>query len=117
MEELVRLAEKVHGPNHGFRYLTIPVNLTMLEPVLKKSQLIKSDKPNTQELSQVSALQAATQLKLNVMTTQPLMAGYLLQTPLPTTEFLSRYLPVKHLNFVRYAFCYSGLCHMTASNQ
>lgn len=101
LEQLLTLAEKIGGPNHGFRYITVPVNLAMLEPVLLKQQYLPSPEPNSKELKATSTLQAASQLKLNVMTTQPFMNGYMLQTPLPTEEFSSRYLPVKHLNLIR----------------
>jgi hypothetical protein len=105
LHDLMRLAERVGGSTHGLRYLSFPLNIVMMEALLCKDQAVpKADRPSgSKEVSLQSTLRVATDHRLNVITSSPFLSGFLLQTPLPATEMKSRYVPVKHLNLLRYS--------------
>lgn len=116
LDDIVNAAEKAGGMNHGLRYISLPMNIAMTEPLLDKHQSSKvSD--GSSEVHFKSTLDKLNELKLNAMITQPFMAGYLLQTPLPTSIFRSRYIPVKHINMLRYEHDNLDRCRTTASSQ
>jgi hypothetical protein len=89
LSKLLQIAKSVGGDKHGFAYISTPLNVAMMEPFLEKNQ------------DGESLLGLSAKLGINVMTSSPFLSGFLLQTPLPTTVFHSRYLPVKHLNLIR----------------
>lgn len=99
LQDLKRAAERVGGRSNGFQYISTPLNVAMMEPLLEKNQPKTAEGKNEVELK--SALKLASELQLNVMTTSPFMSGFLHQVPLPTAVMKSRYLAVKHLNLIR----------------
>jgi hypothetical protein len=103
LHDLMRLAERVGGSNHGLRYISFPLNIVMLESLLCKDQAVPSEgrSQGSLEVTLKSTLRVASDNKLNVVTSSPFLSGFLLQTPLPATEMKSRYVPVKHLNLIR----------------
>lgn len=118
LDEMVQLAEKVGGKDHGLRYLCMPLNIVMMEPLLEKHQTtLKSAQGDSKEVIFKSTLEKANELKLNVMTASPFLSGFLLQTPLPTTILRNRYIPVKHMNLIRYARPDLAPCLWNASSQ
>ncbi|MCI4328025.1 MAG: aldo/keto reductase [Thermoplasmata archaeon] len=80
LEEVVRLAEKVGGPDHGFRYLQFPFNLAMPEAARLRTQTAGGDR--------LTLFEAARKLGVAVFTSVPLFQGQLAREG-PSAEPLS----------------------------
>lgn len=80
LEEVVRLAEKVGGPDHGFRYLQFPFNLAMPEAAGLRTQ--------TAGGARLTLFEAARKLGVAVFTSVPLFQGQLAREG-PSAEPLS----------------------------
>lgn len=93
LESVVKLAEIVGGPDHGFRFVQLPFNLAFTEALTLPNQPIDGES--------VSLLEAAMHFGIGVFTSVPLLQGQLLQqTRLPRFEGLST--PAQEcLQFVR----------------
>ena len=70
LEDIVNLAKDVGGPNHGFRYVQLPVNAIMREAAQEKWHTIvdNSDSPLT-------FLSAAQSLGITVMSSRSINGG------------------------------------------
>lgn len=81
LETVVKVAETVGGPNHGFRFIQLPFNLAFTEALTQPNQ------PVADEF--MSLLEAAMALNIGVFTSVPLLQGQLLkETQLPKFEGL-----------------------------
>lgn len=76
LEEVVRLAEKVGGKQHGFRFIQLPYNLAYSEALLLKGQNVGTEK-------NLTILEAAERLNIKVFTSIPLFQSRLLKAQLP----------------------------------
>ena len=76
LEEVVSLAEKVGGKQHGFRFIQLPYNLAYSEALLLKSQNVGTEK-------NLTILEAAERLNIKVFTSIPLFQSRLLKAQLP----------------------------------
>ena len=76
LEEVVRLAEKIRGKGHGFRFIQLPYNLSYSEALLLKNQTVGDEK-------NLNILEAATRLHLGIFTSIPLFQGRLLKVSIP----------------------------------
>jgi aryl-alcohol dehydrogenase-like predicted oxidoreductase len=76
LEEVVNLAEKVGGVQHGFRFIQLPYNLSYSEALLLKNQSVRSEK-------NLTLLEAAERLNIKVFTSIPLFQGRLLGAKIP----------------------------------
>jgi aryl-alcohol dehydrogenase-like predicted oxidoreductase len=76
LEEMVNIAEKVAGKDHGFRFIQLPYNLAYREAYLLKNQSVGSDKDLT-------ILEACNKLNIGVFTSVPLLQAKLLDTKIP----------------------------------
>lgn len=76
----------------------VPINLMMPEAFSEIWQEITNEK---NEIEMVRLLSAARMLKINVISSSPLLQGTLMQLPLPTDVFKCMNLGAKHLQFVR----------------
>ena len=76
LEEVVNLAHKVGGSEHGFRFVQLPYNLAYSEALLLKSQSVGSNK-------NVNILEAANLLNVKVFASAPLLQGRLLRAKIP----------------------------------
>lgn len=102
LDDILYAAKQAGGENHGFKYVCLPMNLMMTEPLLEKHQSRPKEKQEAlNEVEFVSTLEKLNELQINAMISQPFLSGFLLQTPLPTSVFRSRYIPVKQLNLLR----------------
>lgn len=102
LDDILKAAEKAGGKDHGLKYLSLPMNLVMTEPLLEKHQPSRANEhKDSKEIIFKSTLEKINELQLNAMITQPFLSGFLLQTPLPTSVFRSRYIPVKQINLLR----------------
>ena len=76
LEEVVNLAEKVGGKQHGFRFIQLPYNLAYSEALLLKGQKVGTEK-------NLTILEAAEKLNIKVFTSIPLFQSRLLRAQIP----------------------------------
>ena len=76
LEEVVNLAEKVGGAQHGFRFIQLPYNLSYSEALLLKNQAVQSER-------KLTVLEAAARLNVRVFTSIPLFQSRLLSAKIP----------------------------------
>ena len=76
LEEVVKLAHKVGGSLHGFRFIQLPYNLAYSEALLLKNQSVGSE-------NNLNVLEAAKILNVKVFASAPLLQGRLLKAKIP----------------------------------
>jgi aryl-alcohol dehydrogenase-like predicted oxidoreductase len=76
LEETVKVAEKVGGKQHGFRFIQLPYNLVYSEAILIKNQDVGS-------IKNLNILEAAERLNIGVFTSIPLFQSRLLDANIP----------------------------------
>ena len=76
LEEVVKLAHKVGGSYHGFRFIQLPYNLAYSEALLLKNQAVGLEK-------NLNVLEAAKILNVKVFASAPLLQGRLLKASIP----------------------------------
>jgi aryl-alcohol dehydrogenase-like predicted oxidoreductase len=76
LEEVVKLARKVGGREHGFRFVQLPYNLAYSEALLLKNQSVGTNK-------NLNILEAAKMLNVKVFASAPLLQGRLLRAKIP----------------------------------
>jgi aryl-alcohol dehydrogenase-like predicted oxidoreductase len=76
LEETVKVAEKVGGKQHGFRFIQLPYNLMYSEAILMKNQDVGS-------IKNLTILEAAERLNIGVFTSIPLFQSRLLNAKIP----------------------------------
>lgn len=81
LEEVVRLAEKIGGNEHGFRFIQLPYNLAYSEALLLKNQTVGDEK-------NLNILEAAAKLNIGIFTSIPLFQGRLLRAKIPDYDGL-----------------------------
>ncbi len=82
LEEVVRLAEKIGGNEHGFRFIQLPYNLAYSEALLLKNQTVGDEK-------NLNILEAAAKLNIGIFTSIPLFQGRLLRAKIPDYDGLN----------------------------
>jgi aryl-alcohol dehydrogenase-like predicted oxidoreductase len=76
LEEVVKLARKIGGNHHGFRFIQLPYNLAYSEALLLKNQSVDSE-------NNLNILEAAKILNVKVFASAPLLQGRLLKARIP----------------------------------
>jgi len=76
LEEVVNIAQKVGGKEHGFRFIQLPYNLAYSEALLLKNQNVGLEK-------NLTILEAAEKLNIKVFTSIPLFQSRLLRAKIP----------------------------------
>lgn len=76
LEEVVKLAEKIGGNEHGFRFIQLPYNLAYSEALVLKNQTVGAEK-------NLNILEAAARLHIGIFTSIPLFQGQLLKASIP----------------------------------
>jgi len=92
LEEIVALAKKIGGDDHGFRFVQLPFNMYYDQALLTKNQTLSSQP--------ASFLESATKLGIGVFTSVPFMQGRLLQ-PGTMPEFGDMLPSLRALQFIR----------------
>ena len=92
LEDVVELAKKIGGNDHGFKFIQLPYNLNYDQALLSKNQFIQN-KP-------VSILESAVTLGIGVFTSVPFMQGRLL-TPGVMPDFNDLKPSLRALQFIR----------------
>lgn len=93
LEDVVKLAQDVGGPEHGFRFIQLPFNLHFDQALLLKNQTVNGS-PN-------SILESAIELGIGVFTSVPLMQGRLLDWAKSKPVFSTSSPSVGLLQFIR----------------
>ena len=93
LEDVVKLAQEVGGPEHGFRFIQLPFNLHFDQALLLKNQTVNG--------SQNSILESAIELGIGVFTSVPLMQGRLLEWAKSKPVFSTSSPSVGLLQFIR----------------
>jgi len=76
LEEVVNIAQKVGGKEHGFRFIQLPYNLAYSEALLLENQNVGLEK-------NLTILEAAERLNIKVFTSIPLFQSRLLRAKIP----------------------------------
>jgi aryl-alcohol dehydrogenase-like predicted oxidoreductase len=76
LEDVVKLAEKIGGKKHGFRFIQLPYNLAYSEALFLKNQNVGSEK-------NLTILEAADRFGIKVFTSIPLFQSRLLKSKIP----------------------------------
>ena len=92
LEDVVEMAKKIGGDNHGFKFIQLPYNMNYDQALLGKNQIIQN-KP-------VSILESAVTLGIGVFTSVPFMQGRLL-APGVMPEFSDLKSSLRALQFIR----------------
>jgi aryl-alcohol dehydrogenase-like predicted oxidoreductase len=82
LEEVVKLAAKVGGSTHGFRFIQLPYNLAYSEALLLENQRVGTE-------GNLTILEAAKILNIKVFASAPLLEGRLLTARIPDFMGLS----------------------------
>jgi len=99
LQEIVKIAEKVGGKDtHGFKFIQVPINIMHPEAFVENYQNFthfeKGVIPTT--LTAVCA-----ELKINLISSSPLMQGYMINLPLENSIFNVKNNATKHLQLIR----------------
>ena len=92
LEDIVQMAKKIGGDEHGFKFIQLPYNMNYDQALLGKNQIIQN-KP-------VSILESAVTLGIGVFTSVPFMQGRLL-APGVMPEFSDLKSSLRALQFIR----------------
>ena len=92
LEDVVEMAKKIGGDDHGFKFIQLPYNMNYDQALLGKNQIIQN-KP-------VSILESAVTLGIGVFTSVPFMQGRLL-APGIMPEFSDLKSSLRALQFIR----------------
>ena len=92
LEDIVEMAKKIGGDEHGFKFIQLPYNMNYDQALLGKNQLIQN-KP-------VSILESAVTLGIGVFTSVPFMQGRLL-SPGIMPDFNDLKPSLRALQFIR----------------
>lgn len=92
LEDVVEMAKKIGGDNHGFKFIQLPFNMNYDQALLAKNQTVQN-KP-------VSILESAVTLGIGVFTSVPFMQGRLL-SPGTMPEFNDLKPSLRALQFIR----------------
>jgi aryl-alcohol dehydrogenase-like predicted oxidoreductase len=76
LEEMVKIAEKVGGKNHGFRFIQLPYNLAYREAYVLKNQSVGVE-------NGLTILDACKRLNIGVFTSVPLLQAKLFGAKIP----------------------------------
>jgi len=97
LQEIVKIAEKVGGKHHGFKFIQVPINIMHPEAFIEKYQMVTKD--DAVALGSLTAV--CIELGINLISSSPLMQGYLVNVPLENSTFNVRHNASKHIQFIR----------------
>jgi hypothetical protein len=98
LQEVVALAEKVGGKDHGFRFIQVPVNIMHPEAFVENYQNFTHSEKG---VIPVTLTAVCTSLKINLISCSPLMQGYINNLPLENVNFNVKNNSSKHLQLIR----------------
>ena len=101
LQKVARLAQKVVGEDkeHNFKFVQVPCNVMMPEAFVEPWQPYEDSKG---VVSNKQLVQSATEQKINVVFSQPLMQGMISQIPISRVAVPEVYnLTARHLQLIR----------------
>jgi hypothetical protein len=98
LQELVQLAERVGGKDHGFRFVQMPINIMHPEAFVENYQNFSTADKG---MIPVTMTAACNNLKINLISCSPLMQGYMNNLPLENVLFNVKYNASKHIQLIR----------------
>lgn len=98
LQDLVKLAETIGGPNHGFRFIQVPINIMHPEAFVEKYQNFSHIEKGVTPTTLTSV---CTSLKINLFSSSPLLQGYMLNLPLENALFNVKLNSSKHIQLIR----------------
>ncbi|CAG9314966.1 unnamed protein product [Blepharisma stoltei] len=93
LEQIVQMAERVGGNDHGFRYIQVPINIAMPEAFVYRWQMIEG--------SEHILLNVAKKLRINIMVSSPLLQGKILELKLSRSMLGIELQAAKHVQLIR----------------
>jgi aryl-alcohol dehydrogenase-like predicted oxidoreductase len=99
LQEIHQLAERVAGKEHGFRFIQVPINIMHPEAFVENYQNYKFENEENPRLVTLTAV--CNVLKINLISSSPLMQGYMVNLPLENSLFNVRNNAAKHLQLIR----------------
>ena len=97
LQDIVQLAEKIGGKDHGMRFIQVPINLMSPEAFVENYQML-----NTPSGTMTGTLTAITNsLEINLISTSPLFQGHIVNVPLENNLFNVKNNASKHLQIIR----------------
>ena len=98
LQETVSLAEKVGGKDHGFRVIQVPINIMHPEAFVEKYQNFND---NEKGVTPVTLTAICSALKINLISSSPLLQGHMVHLPLENNLFNVKHNSAKHLQLIR----------------
>jgi len=98
LQEIVSLAEKVGGKDHGFRVIQVPINIMHPEAFVEKYQNFTHPENG---VVPVTLTASCSSLGINLISSSPLMQGYIVNLPLENNLFNVKNNSAKHLQLIR----------------
>jgi hypothetical protein len=98
LQDVIKLAETVGGKDHGLRFIQVPINIMNPEAFVENYQNYQHP-----EKGVVPALltSVCNKLKINLITSSPLLQGYMLNLPLENNLFNVKLNSSKHIQLIR----------------
>ena len=94
----MKIAEKVGGENHGMRFIQVPINIMNPEAFVESYQNYSNPEKGTVPTTLTAV---CGQKKINLISSSPLMQGYMLNLPLENALFNVKLNSSKHLQLIR----------------
>ena len=98
LQEIVELAEKIGGNNHGMRFVQVPINIMHPEAFVENYQNYKKEDKG---VTAVTLTAVCNSLKINLISSSPLMQGYIVNLPLENNLFNVKNQSAKHIQLIR----------------
>ena len=98
MEDVIKLAEKVGGENHGMRFIQVPINILNPEAFVENYQNFSIPEKG---VIPTTLTAVCSQMKINLISSSPFLQGYMLNLPLENALFNVKTNSSKHLQLIR----------------
>jgi len=98
LQDIVDLAEKIGGKNHGFKFIQVPINIMHPEAFVESYQNFKHPEKGVTATTLTSI---CNNLKINMISSSPLLQGYMLNLPLENNLFNVKLNSSKHIQLIR----------------
>lgn len=98
MEDVVKLAEKIGGENHGMRFIQVPINILNPEAFVESYQNFSHPEKGVVPTTLTAV---CSQMKINLISSSPFLQGYMLNLPLENANFNVKINSSKHLQLIR----------------
>jgi len=98
LQDIVKLAETVGGKDHGFKFIQVPINIMHPEAFVESYQNFTQPEKGVTPSTLTSV---CSSLKINLISSSPLLQGYMLNLPLENNLFNVKLNSSKHIQLLR----------------